>query len=134
MQRSDTVQEEGTAGGELDAKEVDDKGEEVYKAGRNIGPLESEAVRSTELTLPNPVFTEPDVVPVVHSDIECDGCGVCTSLRSDCFRRWSDYYGLHTHRKIPSQAHVGYVSSVLNMTPMTSAAGATRQLNTITAC
>ena len=131
MQRSDTVKEEGTAGGELDAKEVDDKGEEVYKAGRNIGPLESEAVRPTEITLPNPVFTEPDVVPFVHSDIECDGCGVCTSLRSDCFRRWSDYYGLGIHRKVPSQAHVGSVSSV---SAMTSAASAIRQLNTITEC
>ena len=121
MQRSDTVKEEGTAGGELDAKEVDDKGEEVYKAGRNIGPLESEAVKPTEI----------NVVPVVHSDIVCDGCRVCTSLKSDCFRRWSDYYGLGTHRKIPSQAHVGSVSSVMTMT---SAASAIIQLNTITAC
>ena len=101
MQRSDTVKEEGTAGGELDGKEVDGKGEEVYKAERNISPLEIEAVRPTELTLPNPVFTEPDVVPVVHSDIECDGCGVCTSLRSDCFRRWSDYYGRIISNKFP---------------------------------
>ena len=111
MQCSDTVKEEGTAEGELDGREEDDKGEEVYKAEKNIGPLESEAVNPTDLTLPNRMTTEPDVVPVVHSDIECDGCGVCTSLRSDCFRRWSDYYGLRTHRKIPSQAHVGSVSS-----------------------
>ena len=131
MQRSDRVKEEGTAGGELDGEEVDGKGEEVYEAERNISPLESEAVRSTEITLPNPVFTEPDVVPVLHSDIECDGCGVCTSLRSDCFLRWSDYYGLGIHRKVPSQAHVGSVSSVMTMT---SAASAIIQLNTITAC
>ena len=84
MQRSDTVKEEGTAGGELDAKEVGDKGEEVYKAGRNIGPLESETVKPTEI----------NVVPVVHSDIKCDGCEVCISLRSDSFRRWSDYFTL----------------------------------------
>ena len=131
MQRSDTVKEEGTAEGELDGREEDGKGEEVYKAEKNIGPLESEAVNPTDLTLPNRMTTEPDVVPVVHSDIECDGCGVCTSLRSDCFRRWSDYYGLGIHRKVPSQAHVGSVSSVMTMT---SAASAIIQLNTITAC
>ena len=131
MQRSDTVKEEGIAGGELDGKEVDGKGEEVCKAERNIGPLESEAVEPTELTLPNPVITEPDVVPVVHRGVSCDGCGVCTSLRSDCFRRWSDYYGLGIHRKNPSQAHVGSVSSV---PAITSATSAIRKLNTITAC
>ena len=131
MQRSDTVKEEGTAGGELDGEEVDGKGKEVYKAERNISPSESEVVRPTELTLPNPVFTGPDVVPVVHSDIECDGCGVCTSLRSDCFRRWSDYYGLGTHRKNPSQAHVGSVSSAMTMIYVASAI---KQLTTITAC
>ena len=131
MQRSDTVKEEGTAGGELDGEEVDGKGKEVYKAERNISPLESEAVRPAELTLPNPVFTEPDVVPVVHSGIGCDGCGVCTSLRSDCFRRWSDYYGLGTHRKNPSQAHVGSVSSAMTMIYVASAI---KQLTTITAC
>ena len=109
MQRSDTVKEEGTAGGELDAKEVDGKGEEVHKAERNISPLESEAVRPTEITLPNPVFTEPDVVPVVHSGIRCDGCRVCTSLRSDCLLRWSDYYGLGISRKRTLQARVGSV-------------------------
>ena len=81
MQRSDTVKEEGTAGCELDGKEVDGKGEEVYKAERNISPLESEAVKPTELTPPDPVTTETDVVPVVHSGIRCDVCGVCTSLR-----------------------------------------------------
>ena len=123
------MKEEGTAGGELDGREEDGKGEEVYKAEKNI--LESEAVNPTDLTLPNRMTTEPDVVPVVHSDIVCDGCRVCTSLRSDCFRRWSDYYGLGTHRKIPSQAHVGSVSSVMTMT---SAASAIIQLNTITAC
>ena len=133
MQRSDTVKEEGTAGGELDGEEVDGKGEEGYEAERNISPLESEAVRPTEITLPNPVFTEPDVVPVVHSDIECDGCGVCTSLRSDCFRRWSDYHGLGIHRKVPSQAHVGSVSSATCMT-IIYVASAIRQLATITAC
>ena len=131
MQRSDTVKEEGTAGGELDGEEVDGKGEEGYETERNISPLQSEAVRPTELTLPNPVFTEPDVVPVVHSDIECDGCGVCTSLRSDCFRRWSDFYGLGIHRKVPSQAHVGSVSSAITMIYVVNAI---RQLNTITAC
>ena len=131
MQRSDIVKEEGTAGGELDAKEVNDKGEEVYKAGRNIGPLESEAVNPTDLTLPNRMTTDPDVVPVVHRGVSCDGCGVCTSLRSDCFRRWSDYYGLGIHRKVPSQAHVGSVSSAMNMIYVASAI---RQLNTITAC
>ena len=115
------MKEEGTAGGELDAKEVDDKGEEVYKAGRNIGPLESEAAKPTEI----------NVVPIVHSDIKCDGCEVCISLRSDCFRRWSDYYGLHTHRKIPSQAHVGSVSSAMTMIYVASVI---RQLTTITAC
>ena len=94
MQRSDTVKEEGTAGGELDGKEVDGEGEEVYKAERNIGPLQSEAVEPTEITLPKSVTTEPDVVPIVHSDIECDGCGVCTSLRADGFQRWSDYLEL----------------------------------------
>ena len=131
MQRSDTVKEEGTAEGELDGREEDGKGEEVYKAEKNIGPLESEAVNPTDLTLPNRKTTEPDVVPVVHRGVSCDGCGVCTSLRSDCFRRWSDYYGLGIHRKIPSQAHVGSVSSVMTMT---SAASAIIQLNTITAC
>ena len=123
MQRSDTVKEEGTAEGELDGREEDGKGEEVYKAEKNIGPLESEAVNPTDLTLPNRMTTEPDVVPVVHRGVSCDGCGVCTSLRSDCFRRWSDYYGLGIHRKVPSQAHVGSVSSVMTMT---SAASATR--------
>ena len=131
MQRSDTVKEEGTAEGELDGREEDGKGEEVYKAEKNIGPLESEAVNPTDLTLPNRMTTEPDVVPVVHRGVSCDGCGVCTSLRSDCFRRWSDYYGLGIHRKVPSQAHVGSVSSVMTMT---SAASAIIQLNTITAC
>ena len=131
MQRSDTVKEEGTAGGERDGKEIDGKGEEGYKAERNVDPLENEAVRPTELTLPDPETTEPDVVPVVHRGVSCDGCGVCTSLRSDCFRRWSDYYGLGIHRKVPSQAHVGSVSSVMTMT---SAASAIRQLNTITVC
>ena len=131
MQRSDTVKEEGTAEGELDGREEDDKGEEVYKAKKNIGPLESEAVNPTDLTLPNRMTTEPDVVPVVHRGVSCDGCGVCTSLRSDCFRRWSDYYGLHTHRKIPSQAHVGSVSSAMTMIYVASAI---RQLTTITAC
>ena len=131
MQRSDTVKEEGTAGGELDGKEVDGEGEEVYKAERNIGPLESEAVKPTELTLPNPVTTEPDVVPVVHSGIGCNVCRVCTSLRSDCFRRWSDYYSFGTHRKTPSQAHVGSVSSAMTMICVTSVI---RQLATITAC
>ena len=121
MQRSDTVKEEGTAGGELDAKEVNDKGEKVYNAGRNISPLESEAVKPTNI----------NVVPVVHSDIMCDRCEVCISLRSDSFRRWSDYYGLGTHRKNPLQARVGSVSSALTMT---SAASAIRQLNTITVC
>ena len=131
MQRSDTVKEEGTAEGELDGREEDGKGEEVYKAEKNIGPLESEAVKPTELTLPDPETTEPDVVPVVHSGIGCDGCRVCTSLRSDCFRRWSDYYGLRTHRKFPSQAHVGSVSSAMTMIYVASAI---RQLATITAC
>ena len=131
MQHSDTVKEEGTAEGELDGREEDGKGEEVYKAEKNIGPLESEAVNPTDLTLPNRMTTEPDVVPVVHRGVSCDGCGVCTSLRSDCFRRWSDYYGLGIHRKVPSQAHVGSVSSV---SFMISAASAIRQLNTITAC
>ena len=131
MQRSDTVKEEGTAGGELDGKEVDGKGEEGYKAERNVGPLESEAVKPTELTLPNPVTTEPDVVPAVHSDTECDGCGVCTSLSSDCFRGWSDYYGLGIHRKNPSQARVGSVSSAITMIYVVNAI---RQLATITAC
>ena len=131
MQRSDTVKEEGTAGGELDGKEEDGKGEEVYKSERNIGPLESEAVKPTELTLPNRMTTEPDVVPVVHRGVSCDGCGVCTSLRSDCFRRWSDYYGLGIHRKVPSQAHVGSVSSAITMIYVVNAI---RQLNTITAC
>ena len=121
MQRSDTVKEEGTAGGELDAKEVNDKGEKVYKAGRNISPLESEAVKPTNI----------NVVPVVHSDIECDRCEVCTSLRSDSFRRWSDYYGLGTHRKNPLQARVGSVSSAITMIYVASAI---RQLTTITAC
>ena len=101
MQRSDTVKEEGTAEDELDRKEVDGKGEEVYKAERNIGPLEIKGVKPTELTLPNRVTTEPDVVPVVHSGIRCDGCGVCTSLRSDCLLRWSDYCGLVISRKRP---------------------------------
>ena len=128
------MKEEVTAGDELDGKEIDGKGEEVYKAERNLGPYESEAVNPTGFTLPDAVTFEPDVVPVVHSDVWCNGCGVCTSLRSDCFRRWSDYYGLGIHRKVPSQAHVGYVSSVLTTTPMTFAAGATRKLNTITAC
>ena len=131
MQRSDTVKEEGTAEGELDGREEDGKGEEVYKAEKNIGPLESEAVNPTDLTLPNRMTTEPDVVPVVHRGVSCDGCGVCTSLRSDCFRRWSDYYGLRTHRKIPSQAHVGSVSSAMTMIYVASAI---RQLATITAC
>ena len=131
MQRSDTVKEEGTAEGELDGREEDGKGEEVYKAERNIGPLESEAVNPTELTLPNPVITEPDVVPVVHSDIKCDRCEVCISLRSDSFRRWSDYYGLGTHRKNPLQARVGSVSSAMTMIYVASAI---RQLATITAC
>ena len=131
MQRSDTVKEEGTAEGELDGREEDGKGEEVYKAEKNIGPLESEAVKPTELTLPNRMTTEPDVVPVVHRGVSCDGCGVCTSLRSDCFQRWSDYYGLGIHRKFPSQAHVGSVSSVSSMS---SVASAIRQLTTITAC
>ena len=131
MQRSDTVKEEGTAGGELDGREEDGKGEDVYKAEKNIGPLESEAVNPTDLTLPNRMTTEPDVVPVVHRGVSCDGCGACTSLRSDCFRRWSDYYGLRTHRKIPSQAHVGSVSSAMTMIYVASAV---RQLATITAC
>ena len=131
MQRSDTVKEEGTAEGELDGREEDGKGEEVYKAEKNIGPLESEAVNPTDLTLPNRMTTEPDVVPVVHRGVRCDGCGVCTSLRSDCFRRWSDYYGLGTHRKNPSQAHVGSVSSAMTMICVTSVI---RQLTTITAC
>ena len=121
MQRSETVKGEDTAGDELDAKEVDDKGEEVYKAGRNIGPLESETVKPTEI----------NVVPVVHSDIKCDGCEVCISLRSDSFRRWSDYYSFGTHRKNPSQAHVGSVSSAMTMICVTSAI---RQKATITAC
>ena len=131
MQRSDTVKEEGTAGGELDGEEVDGKGKEVYKAERNISPFESEAVRPTEITLPNPVFTEPDVVPAVHRGVSCDGCGVCTSLRSDCFRRWSDYYGLGFFRKRPLQARVGTVSSAMTMIYVASAI---RQLTTITAC
>ena len=131
MQRSDTVKEEGTAGGELDGKEVDGEGEEVYKAEKIIGPLESEAVKPTELTLPDPVTTETDVVPVVHSGIRCDVCGVCTSLRSDCFRCWSDYCGLGTLRKNPSQAHVGSVSSAMTMIYVASAI---KQLTTITAC
>ena len=131
MQRSDTVKEEGTAGGELDGKEVDGEGEEVYKAERNIGPLESEAVKPTELTLPNRVTTEPDVVPVVHSRIRCDGCRVCTSLRSDCLLRWSDYCGLGIVRKRPLHARVGSVSSAMIMIYVASAI---RQLTTITAC
>ena len=94
MQRSDTVREEGTAGGELDGKEVDGKGEEGCKAERNVGPSENEVVKPTESTLPNSVTPEPDVVSIVHSDIECDGCGVCTSLRADGFQRWSDYLEL----------------------------------------
>ena len=94
MQRSDTVNEEGTAGGELDGREVDGKGEEGYKAERNVDPLENEAVNPTESTLPDPAMSEPDVVPVVHSGIRCDGCGVYTSLRSDCFQCWSDYLEL----------------------------------------
>ena len=102
MQRSDTVNEEGTTGGELDGEEVDGKGKEVYKAERNISPLESEAVNPTDLTLPNPVTCEPRVVQVVHENVRCNRCRVCTSLRSDCFRRWSDYYGLEADRKIPS--------------------------------
>ena len=131
MQRSDTVKEEGTAGGELDGEEVDGKGKEVYKAERNISPLESEAVKPTELTFPNPVTTEPDVVPVVDSDVRCDGCRVCTSLRSDCFRSWSDYYGLGIFRKRPLQARVGSVSSAMTMIYVASAI---RQLATITTC
>ena len=131
MQRSDTVKEEGTAGGELDGREVDGEGEEVYKAERNIGPLESEAVKPTELTLPDPATPEPDVIPVVHSDAQCSGCRVCTSLCSDCFKGWSDYYGLGTHRKIPSQAHVGSVSSAMTMIYVPNAIS---QLTTITAC
>ena len=94
MQRSETVKGEDTAGDELDGKEVDGKGEEVYKAEKNIGPLESEAVNPTDLTLPNRMTTEPDVVPVVHRGVSCDGCGVCTSLRADGFQRWSDYLEL----------------------------------------
>ena len=125
------MKEEGTAGCELDGREVDGEGKEVYEAERNIGPLESEAVKPTELTLPNRMTTGPGVVPVEHSGIRCDGCRVCTSLRSDCLLRWSDYYGLGIHRKVPSQAHVGSVSSVMTMT---SAASAIIQLNTITAC
>ena len=131
MQRSDRVKEEGTAGGELDGEEVDDKGEEGYEAERNISPLESEAVRPTELTLPNPVTTEPHVVPVVHSGIRCDGCRVCTSLRSDCLLRWSDYCGLGIFRKCPLQARVGSVSSAMTMIYVASVI---RQLTTITAC
>ena len=80
MQDSGTAKEEGTAEGELDGKEVDGKGEEVYKAERNIGPLESEAVKPTGFTLPDPATPEPDVIPVVHSDAQCSGCRVCTSL------------------------------------------------------
>ena len=131
MQDSGTVKEEGTAGCELDGKEVDGEGEEVYKAERNIGPLESEAVKPTELTLPNPVTTEPHVVPVVHENVRCDGCRVCTSLRSDCLLRWSDYCGLGIFRKCISQAHVGSVSSAITMIYVTSAI---RQLATIIAC
>ena len=124
------MKEEGTSGGELDGREVDGEGKEVYEAKRNIGPLESEAVKPTELTPPDPVTTT-DVVPVVHSGIRCDVCGVCTSLRSDCLLRWSDYCGLGTHREIPSQAHVGSVSSAMTMIYVASAI---RQLATITAC
>ena len=112
-------------------EEVDGKGKEAYKAERNISPLESEAVRPTELTLPNRVTTEPDVVPVVHSGIRCDGCRVCTSLRSDCLLRWSDYYGLGIFRKRPLQARVGCVPSAMTMIYVASAI---RQLTTITAC
>ena len=121
MQRSGTVKEEGRAGGELDGEEVDGKGKEAYKAERNISPLESEAVKPTNI----------NVVPVVHSNIECDGCGVCTSLRSDCLLRWSDYCGLGNFRKCPLQARVGSVSSAITMIYVASAI---RQLTTITAC
>ena len=131
MQRSDTVKEEGTAEGELDGREEDGKGEEVYKAEKNIGPLESEAVNPTDLTLPNRTTTEPDVVSAVHSGIRCDGCRVCTSLRSDCLLRWPDYCGLGIFRKCPSQARVGSVSSAMTMIYVASAI---RQLATITAC
>ena len=131
MQRSDTVNEEGTAGGELDGREVDGKGEEGYKAERNVDPLESEAVKPTESALPDPVTFEPRVVPVVHENVRCNRCGVCTSLRSDCFRGWSDYYGLGISRKCPLQARVGTVSSAMTMIYVASAI---RQLTTITAC
>ena len=131
MQRSDTVKEEGTAGGELDGKEIDGKGEEGYKAEGNVDPLENVAVRPTELTLPDPETTEPDVVPVVHSGIGCDECRVCTSLRSDCLLRWSDYCGLGIVRKCPLHARVGSVSSAMIMIYVASAI---RQLTTITAC
>ena len=131
MQRSDTVNEEGTTGGELDGKGVDGKGEEGYKAERNVDPLESEAVKPTESALPDPVTSEPRVVPLVHEDVRCNGCWVCTSLRSDCFRGWSDYYGLGIPRKRPLQARVGSVSSAITMIYVVNAI---RQLATITAC
>ena len=43
-------------------------------------------VKPTEPTLLATGTSEPEVVPVVHTGIECKGCKVCTFLISDYFR------------------------------------------------
>ena len=42
-------------------------------------------VKPTEPTILATGTSEPEVVPVVHTGIECKGCKVCTSLITDYF-------------------------------------------------
>ena len=129
MHLAETVKVEVTVECKPIEKETDS---DDYEAEAKASSSEVE-VKPTESTLPASDTSELEAVPVVHTGIKCKGCEVCTFLISNYFRSHVKHeFG--PYRKCPSQAHVGCVSSVLSMIPMTSAASATRQLSTITAC
>ena len=108
----------------------DMKGKGTRKVEGEASPSKKE-VKPTEPTVPARIISELDVVPAVHTGVKCNACGVCSPLRSDCFRGGSDCYGLGTYRNITSQAHGGGVEYVWSMISATSAI---RRLDTNTAC
>ena len=56
-----------------------------YEAEAKASSSEVE-VKPTESTLPASDTSELEAVPVVHTEIKCKGCKVCTFLISDYFR------------------------------------------------
>ena len=75
------MKQEGMKGGKATKGETDVKGNVDYEAEEKASSSEK------EFGPPEPtVFaSEPDIIPVVHTTVRCDGCEVILSLTSGYF-------------------------------------------------